>query len=63
MGPKYAFQIDPLFALSSNLLFPQTLSIKLAAMYLYVNLSSIDLFSCILSPEGTEGGGPWTTKA
>lgn len=30
---------------------------KLAAMDLYVNLSSIDLFSCILSPEGTEGGG------
>lgn len=30
---------------------------KLAAMYLYANLSSIDLFSCILSPEGTEGGG------
>lgn len=35
---------------------------KLAAIYLYVNLSSIDLFSCILSPEGTEGGGAWTTK-
>lgn len=36
---------------------------KLAAIYLYVNLSSIDLFSCILSPEGTEGGGMDHKKA
>lgn len=35
---------------------------KLAAMYSYVNLSSIDLFSCILSPEGTEGGGGMDDK-